>query len=253
MNDAAQSRRSIGPPILEPLGLGLHVLQGDAQGRFAAEWRLAGEHLIAGDAERIDVASRIERFALDLLGAHVQRRAHRHAGLREIERVPFAADAGQPEIGHLHLARPSEHDVLGFDVAMNYPLIGRLGQCGRRLPHDRDDELHVGRAATQQQLAKILPRDVLLGDIMHAIDAADLVNLHDVGVYEGRGGLGLHVKPAHVGGVLCQLALQNLKRDLPPQRNLLGQIHFGHRPAPQSAQQAIIADLPAGKIEIEIR
>ncbi len=84
VDDAAQSRRQIGPRIFQSLGLRAHVLQGHAQGRFAAEGRLAAEHVVAGDAQAVDVAARIERLALDLLGAHVQRRAHRDADLREL-------------------------------------------------------------------------------------------------------------------------------------------------------------------------
>ena len=43
-------------------------------------------------------------FALDLLGAHVERRAHRHADLGQIGRFGLVGHAGQAEVGHLHLA-----------------------------------------------------------------------------------------------------------------------------------------------------
>ena len=45
--------------------------------------------------------------------------------------------------------------------------------------------------------------------------------------------------------------MKTLERDLAAQRSLLGRIDLGHRPAAQPAQQPIIAQLPARKIEIE--
>ena len=81
---------------------------------------------------------------------------------------------------------------------------------------------------------------------MDAVDAADLVDLHDIGVQQGGGGLGFQMEAADIAGVGRQFALQHLERDLAAQRPLLGQIDFGHRPAPQPAQQPIIAQLPAG-------
>jgi hypothetical protein len=76
------------------------------------------------------------------------------------------------------------------------------------------------------------------------------MNLYDVGVDEGGSGLGLHLEAADVGGVFGQFPLENLERDLPPERELLGQIDVGHRPTAEPAEQAIIADLPSGKIEV---
>ena len=50
----------------------------------------------------------------------------------------------------------------------------------------------------REYLRQILPFDIFLGDVVHAVDAADLVNLHDVGVHQRRGGLRFHVEAAHV-------------------------------------------------------
>ena len=90
----------------------------------------------------------------------------------------------------------------------------------------------IGRAAARPAVRADSALHIFLGDEMHAVDAADLVDLHDVGVHQCGGGLGLHVKPPHISRVGRQLALEHLEGDLPPQRNLLGQIDLGHRPAP---------------------
>ena len=107
------------------------------------------------------------------------------------------------------------------------------------------------RPAAAHQLAQILPGDIFLGDVVQSLGAADFVNLHDIGMHQCRGGLGFHVEAADIGVVFRQLALEHLERDLPAQRLLLGQIDIGHAAAAQPAQQPIVADLPAGQIEIQ--
>ena len=108
------------------------MLHGDGERRVAGERRLAGEHVVGGDAERIDVAARIELAAFDLLGAHVERRAHRDADLREVG-AAVALHAGQAEVGDFHFAAAGEHDVFGLDVAVDDAFAGRFGRARRPL------------------------------------------------------------------------------------------------------------------------
>ena len=84
MHDAAQRRRQVGTQRFQRLRRLLQVLHGHAQRRFAGKRRRAGQHVVAGHAERVDVAPRIERLAFDLLGAHVERRAQRDADLGQV-------------------------------------------------------------------------------------------------------------------------------------------------------------------------
>ena len=74
---------------------------------------------------------------------------------------------------------------------------------------------------------------------------ADFVNLHDVGLHQRRGRLGFHVEAADIRIVGRQFPFEHLEGYLSAQRPLLGQIHIGHCPAPEPAQQAIIAELAA--------
>ena len=53
--------------------------------RLGAERRNAGKHVVEGDSHRIEITAMIDRMPLRLLGAHVQRRSHRHARLRQVE------------------------------------------------------------------------------------------------------------------------------------------------------------------------
>src|ERR1044072_12402 len=59
----------------------------------ALERQLAGEHLERHDAERVDVAARVQRFAADLLGAHELRCAENDAGRRELRCRPVGGAA----------------------------------------------------------------------------------------------------------------------------------------------------------------
>ena len=159
--------------------------------------------------------------------------------------APSRVTSGQAEVGHLHLAAGGEHDVLRLDVAVDHALLGRLGQRGRHLPHDRQGVGQIGRAVPGDVVAQVLALHVLLGDVVQLIDAADLVNLHDVGVDQRGGGLGLQLEPLQIGAIAGQFRLEDLHRHPPLQTLLLGQIDLGHRPASQPPQQVEIAQLPA--------
>ena len=58
----------------------MDVLQGDLSGCGAAKRGFTAEQLVAGDAEAVDVGTRIQFSSLHLLGAHVKWRAHGDAG-----------------------------------------------------------------------------------------------------------------------------------------------------------------------------
>ena len=202
---------------------------------------LPGQHVVASHAQAVDVAARIELPAFDLLRAHVQRRAHGDAHLRELQRLFPAADAGQTEIGHFHFAGAGEHDIFRLDVAVDDAAVGGFAQGGGHLPDDGQAHLHIGRALAGNVLRQVLPFDIFLGDVMEVVNQPDFVNLHDVGLHQRRGGLGFHVEPADVGIVGGQFPFEHFERHLAAERTLLGQIHIGHRPATQPPQQAIIA------------
>ena len=102
----------------------LDVLQRHRERRLALERGDAREHLIERHAQRIQVAAVVERLALRLLGAHVQRGAHRHAGLGHLEAVGVLI-AAEAEVGDLDLTLPGQQDVLGLDVAMDQAELAR--------------------------------------------------------------------------------------------------------------------------------
>ena len=101
---------------------------------------------------------------------------------------PSPCDAGQAEVGHFHFAAAGEHDVLGFDVAVDDALARRFGECGSHLAEDIERELRRERSAAANDFAKIAAGDVFLGDVVDAVFLADFVDLHDAGMHKRGGG-----------------------------------------------------------------
>ncbi len=85
---------------------------------------------------------------------------------------------------------------------------------------------------------------------MQPVDAADLVNLHDVRVDQRGGGLGLQLESLEIGSIVGQFRPEDFHGDPPLQPLLFGQIDFGHGPASQPAEQVKVAQLPRRKIAV---
>ena len=131
---------------------------------------------------------------------------------------------------------------------MDHALFGGLAQGGGDLPHDREGLLQQGRAVAGEPVAEVLPLHVFLDDVVQALDVPDLVDLHDIGVHQRGGGLGLALEPLEVGLVVGQFRPEDLDRHPAFQGALLGKIDFGHRPATQAAEEVEVAHLPTGEI-----
>ena len=239
VDHGGQRLRHVRPLLLERLGRLIQVLHRHRQRRVALVRRRAGEHVIGRHAERIDVAAAIERPALDLLGAHVERRSHRHADLREIQ-TAVALHARQPEVGHLHLAAAGEHDVLRLDVAVDDPLARSLHQGRRHLPQNIERQRRLQSPAAANHFAQVAARHVFLRDEVHAVALPDFIDLHDPRMHQRRRRPGFVMKPLDVDGIAGEVGAEHLERHLPTQRELLGQIDLGHRPLAELPQHAVV-------------
>jgi len=87
---------------------------------------LAGEDLKQDESERVDVGLDRGRFAPQLLGRHVLRRAGAH-------RRGIARGDGEPEVGDADVAVSVEHHVRRFQVAMHHAAFVRGGETGAQL------------------------------------------------------------------------------------------------------------------------
>ncbi len=150
-------------------------------------------------------------------------------------------DSCQAEVGHLHLARLGDHDVLGLDVAVDDLLIGGLCQGRGSLAQHEQGQFQIERAIASQVLLQIHALDVLLRDEVYPVDAGHVVDLNDVGMDQRGRRLGLTTKSLHARWIRRQFTLENLQRHLASQRELLGQIDLGHGATAKPAQHVVVA------------
>ena len=111
--------------------------------RLGLEGQAPGEQLVEDDADRVEVAARVERIAARLLGAHVLGRAADDAGARDARLLRVGADLREAEVDDLHevaaRAHRLEDDVLGLEIAVDDALVVRFGERRERLAQDVDD------------------------------------------------------------------------------------------------------------------
>ena len=112
--------------------------------------------------------------------------------------APSRVSRARPKSATFTSPPAREHDVLRLDVAVHDAMLGRLRQRGRHLTHDRQRMGQIGRAVPGDVVAQVLPLHVLLGDVVQHVDAADFINLHDVGVHQRSRGLGFQLEPLEI-------------------------------------------------------
>jgi len=134
------------------------------------------QHLEQDDAEREHIRAVIDLCSRDLLGRHVERRAHNHSRVRAFvrrNRVAVVSDGmnvlGQAEIQHLDVLVASHQDVRGLQVAVHEPLVvgggDRLCQRGREFDHSIDRE-----PFRRNELVQGAPVNELHREEMNAVD-----------------------------------------------------------------------------------
>ena len=84
---------------------------------------VAGERLVKYAAKRIHVRSGVDEHSLELLGGHEENRAKNGLDFLQFFEGLRLGQRGEPEIDDFHLKfpgrKPSEHQVGGFDVAVD--------------------------------------------------------------------------------------------------------------------------------------
>ncbi len=157
--------------------------------------RAPGEDLPEDDAERVEVASPIERLAARLLGRHVAELALEDALLLGEE-----ARARDAEVGDLHRPLEREQDVLRADVAVDdlerltglVLLLVRVVQALRGLGDDPGADPAAECVvpldfARRHEAAEIAPLDVLHREEQALVaEVLKFVDLDDVRVIEPR-------------------------------------------------------------------
>ena len=110
------------------------------------EWEHAREHLVQGDAQRVEIAPGIDRaiHAPGLLGGHVGEGAG--DDLRRGWRQAFSGKSrGDAKAGQPHAVRVIDQSSRGLDVSVNEPLPMSLAKGGRQADGDAQDPGQIDR------------------------------------------------------------------------------------------------------------
>ncbi len=119
---------------------------------------------------------------LSYLGLLSDRGLHGAVGLERLQEL------GKTEIDDLRNALFGHHDVGGFQVSMNDPLLVGFGKTVGHVTGQAESALR-GKGSARQDVAQLLALDQLHRDEVDAIDFVDFVNGGDIGVFEGVRGL----------------------------------------------------------------
>ena len=186
------------------------MLHRDGHLRVRLEGRLAGEHLVEHDPERVDVRLAGHLVAERLLRRHVVGGPEHTAGGREALRLERARDA---EVRDLRAPVGVDQHVLRLDVAVDQEARVRglerppdLDRVGHRLRHRQ-------AAEPPDALLQRLALDVLEDDVGRALVLAGVDHRHDVRVVQLRDRARLAPEALQLVGVVRDVAVHELDRD----------------------------------------
>ena len=198
----------------------------------------------------------IGRLALHLLGRHVTGRSHDDARLR---RRGLGRDPGQwtrarlrtrqlrePEVEDLDAAVFGDEEVLGFQVAMDDPLLVRRREPARDLGRVVE-HLAYRDPASGQPLAQRLAFEELRDDVRRAVVFAEVVDREDAGMVQRRRRARLLLEPAQPVGVLRERRRQHLDRHLAVQPRVPRPIDLPHPARAERRQDLVGAHKSSGR------
>ena len=224
-------------------GCGLpDVGDGDRDKGVTEERRPPGQQLVEHAAGGVEVGARVGGLATRLLRREILRGADHSRGLRH-RGTDVAQRAGDAEVHDLDVAVGGDHHVAGLDVAVHDA--GAVAVVERVEDAARDLQGPLGRDARVllQQLTQRLALDELHDDERDtgAVEdvLAGVVDRHDRGVVQHRGGLGLAPEPHLEGGIRGQVGAQHLDRDGAAEPPVAAPAHFGHASAAEHVAQLV--------------
>jgi hypothetical protein len=217
------------------------VLDEDRWRAIGDERRLAAQHLVPEDAERVEVASAVDRaLARRLFRAHVSRRSDGDSGGGQ-PRFAVTDSARDAEVSnHWPAAVGVDQDVVGLDVAVDDSALMGVSERIRDVTEDSPRLVNRERTVVVQQLRDIVARDVRHHKENDAACLVDGVNIYDVRVVELRGHLGLAQKPGLDFAAERQFGWQYFDGDRALQTPIFGAIDDPHAAASDLAVQLVV-------------
>ncbi len=204
---------------------------------IAVDRRASGRREVGDCAERIEIASSVDRLAVGLLGTHVSRRTDDRA---RVAGAWTAVDARDAEVGHDRAAGVTlEENVVGLDVAVDDCVSVSVRERPRDLLREanrvRDVERATARDASRQRLAvdESHHEERELGVLF------DRVNRHDVRVGQPCRRPRLANETRAILGVERQGRWQELDGDRPLERDVPREKHDAHAAAAELADDGV--------------
>jgi hypothetical protein len=213
------------------------------------EGPLPGHHLVKDGAERELVGARVHGPAGGLLRRHVPDGPEDGARPRRlvIERFHARIRGGrrhqlrQTEVEDLHQAVIAHHHVLGLEVPVHDPGAVGPGQAVGQLCRHLDGLSGRGAAGPQA-----IPQGPALDELHHQvateIESADIVDRHDVGVVEGRGGACFALEAGEPFGVRRPVAAEHLDRHRAAEPQVAGTVDLPHAARAHERDQLVGCD-----------
>jgi hypothetical protein len=201
------------------------VHQDDRRGPL--ERRLAGQHLVDQDAERVEVGLVADLGGpSDLLGRHIGGRPQGPPGGGQGRGVEVLGD---PEVGQLDLALCGDHQVRRLEVAVDHALLVRVVQRVADLDGQVDHLAPGERAALAEDVVEGHPVDVLHREIRGPAVPPEGQEADDVGVAELLEDRGLATEALVGLALLAGLAADDLDGGGPARRLVDRPIDHAHR------------------------
>jgi hypothetical protein len=201
----------------------------------AVERTSARQELEEDHAEGIEVGSGVDRLSEHLLGRHVLGRTQRlaydgerlHAGLRVRRFEPRDAEVEQLDEVALSFVL-DQHDVLGFEVAVDDPFFMSRAYPGRDALHDRDGAGWF-HGTGRELVTKIASNDELEDEKERPVRRAPEVGrMHDVRVLDARRSDRFAFEARDDLRVTAQIGVQKLQGEDFARLHILDPVHRAH-------------------------
>ena len=218
----------------------------DRDGRAALERHPARHHLVHHDAEREEVAARVDGLAEQLLRRHVRQRSESHPFARQLRLRSLGGGSGrqtlgEPEVEDLHFVSRRQNDVAALDVAVEDPRSVRLFQRRGDLPGDRDHLERRQRTLGEDRVERASLHE-LHYDEMPPGHFHEVIDRADVGMVQGGRGHRLAPEPLPPLDVPSELLGQQLDRHHPLEARVPSPIDLAESPRAEELEHLEVID-----------
>ncbi len=213
---------------------------------MAGEGAAAGAHFVEENAEGKNVGAMVERAAGDLFRRHVGGCAQDDADLRLCGSHGGVAGGAlgvdvfcEAEIEDFDAAVMGDHDVGGFEVAMDDALFVRGGERVGDSLGDFDD-LRGRKATGVREAVERLAFDEFHGEEVDAFGFFDREDGDDVRMIERGDGTGFALEASEAIGVGRGVGRENFEGDVPLEFYVGGAIDLAHAAGAEGADDVVV-------------